>query len=76
MLRCLQLEAHGYQVNVTELVGWEHSMKNELIIATRKDLPRQKAADRLREVLATMGLQAMEERFWLPEPRDAAMPAA
>jgi hypothetical protein len=27
------LEAHGYQVTVTELVGWEHSMKNELIIA-------------------------------------------
>ena len=27
-LRCLQLEAHGYQVTVTELVGWEHSMKN------------------------------------------------
>ncbi len=32
-LRCLQLEAHGYQLTVTELVGWEHSMKNELIIA-------------------------------------------
>ncbi len=27
VLRCLQLEAHGYQVSVTELVGWEHSMK-------------------------------------------------
>ncbi len=27
VLRCLQLEAHGYQVTVTELVGWEHSMK-------------------------------------------------
>ncbi len=24
VLRCLQLEAHGYQVTVTELVGWEH----------------------------------------------------
>jgi hypothetical protein len=36
VLRCLQLEAHGYQVSVTELVGWEHSMKNELIIATYK----------------------------------------
>lgn len=34
VLRCLQLEAHGYQVSVTELVGWEHSMKNELIIAS------------------------------------------
>jgi hypothetical protein len=32
-LRCLYLEAQGYQVTVTELVGWEHSMKNELIIA-------------------------------------------
>src|SRR5690606_23609889 len=31
VLRCLQLEAHGYNVTVTELVGWEHSMKNELI---------------------------------------------
>ena len=25
----------GYQVTVTELVGWEHSMKNELILARR-----------------------------------------
>jgi hypothetical protein len=32
VLRCLYLEALGYQVTVTELVGWEHSMKNELII--------------------------------------------
>jgi hypothetical protein len=33
VLRCLYLEASGYQVTVTELVGWEHSLKNELIIA-------------------------------------------
>ena len=31
VLRCLQLQAHGYSVSVTELVGWEHSMKNELL---------------------------------------------
>ncbi len=68
VLRCLQLEAHGYQVNVTELVGWEHSMKNELIIATRKDLPREKAARRLAEVLQSVGLDEMAERFWLPAP--------
>jgi hypothetical protein len=24
VMRCLLLESHGYQVNVTELVGWEH----------------------------------------------------
>ncbi len=74
VLRCLQLEAHGYQVNVTELVGWEHSMKNELIVATRKEGPRAKAAQRLREVLTTLGLQEMESRFWLPS-RDEAVVA-
>jgi len=64
VLRCLQLEAHGYQVNVTELVGWEHSMKNELIIATYKNLPRKRPADRLKEVLDTVGLQEMGHRFY------------
>ena len=67
VLRCLQLEAHGYQLNVTELVGWEHSMKNELIIATRKDRPQPKAARRLAEVLQSVGLEEMAGRFWLPE---------
>ncbi len=63
VLRCLELEAHGYQVSVTELVGWEHSMKNELIIATYKDLPRQRPAQRLQEVLASLGLEEMHARF-------------
>jgi hypothetical protein len=66
VLRCLQLEAHGYQVNVTELVGWEHSMKNELIIATYKDLPRGRPTERLQEVLQTLGLEEMGERFFTP----------
>jgi Methyltransferase domain len=64
VLRCLQLEAHGYQVTVTELVGWEHSMKNELIIASYKDLPRKRAAERLNEVLHTLGLEEMSGRFF------------
>jgi hypothetical protein len=64
VLRCLQLEAHGYQVTVTELVGWEHSMKNELIIASYKDLPRKRAADRLNEVLHSVGLEEMKSRFF------------
>jgi hypothetical protein len=66
VLRCLQLEAHGYQVSVTELVGWEHSMKNELIIATYKDLPRNRPSERLQEVLQTLGLEEMGERFFTP----------
>ena len=64
VLRCLQLEAHGYQVSVTELVGWEHSMKNELIIAQYKDLPRKRPAERLHEMLQTFGLEEMRARFF------------
>ncbi|MDI9682417.1 hypothetical protein QM334_37180, partial [Burkholderia cenocepacia] len=56
VLRCLQLEAHGYQVSVTELVGWEHSMKNELIIAQYKNLPRRRPGERLNEILGMFGL--------------------
>lgn len=66
VLRCLQLEAHGYQVSVTELVGWEHSMKNELIIAQYKDLPTRKPAERLTEMLERIGLQELKDRFFVP----------
>jgi hypothetical protein len=67
VLRCLQLEAHGYQVSVTELVGWEHSMKNELIIATWKNLPTRRPTERLQNMLETIGLQHdMAERFFVP----------
>jgi len=65
VLRCLQLEAHGYQVSVTELVGWEHSMKNELIIAQYKDLPRRRPTERLNEVMETLGLAELRERFFV-----------
>ena len=63
VLRCLRLEASGYHVNVTELVGWEHSLKNELIIASFKDLPRARPARRLDELLEKFGLTELKERF-------------
>ena len=63
VLRCLQLEAHGYQVTVTELVGWEHSMKNELIIASQKNAPRKNAQERLEQVLRELNLEELRERF-------------
>ena len=67
VLRCLFLEAHGYQVTVTELVGWEHSMKNELIIAKRTYPAKASAAERLRSLLAEFGLSSLlETRFRLP----------
>lgn len=65
VLRCLQLEAHGYQVSVTELVGWEHSMKNELIVARYKDLPRRKPTERLCELLQSLGLEDLSGRFFV-----------
>ncbi len=67
VLRCLQLEAHGYQLRVTELVGWEHSMKNELIIATQANRPRRAPAERLTYLLQTLGLQELSPRFFLPQ---------
>lgn len=63
VLRCLQLEAHGYQVTVTELVGWEHSMKNELIIARYKNSPRKNAQSRLEQILQELNLEEMRNRF-------------
>ncbi|QEL66269.1 hypothetical protein OTERR_27930 [Oryzomicrobium terrae] len=62
-LRCLQLEAHGYQVTVTELVGWEHSMKNELIIARHTGAPRRNARERLEQILAELNLDDLHGRF-------------
>jgi precorrin-6B methylase 2 len=63
VLRALELEAHGYRVSVTELVGWEHSMKNELIVARRLDQKNPRAARRLEELLTTLGLESLRERF-------------
>lgn len=63
VLRCLRLEAHGYQVTVTELVGHEHSMKNELIVATRIEGHRQRTAERLQWILEEMGLHELIKRF-------------
>ncbi|OYQ39279.1 SAM-dependent methyltransferase [Rhodoferax sp. TH121] len=67
VLRCLYLEAHGYQVTVTELVGWEHSMKNELILARYTGQRKRSAAQRLRAILEEFGLLALlDTRFTLP----------
>ena len=67
VLRCLQLEANGYQVTVTELVGWEHSMKNELILASRPAVPNAgktaAAQVRLQQVLDELGLGELTARF-------------
>jgi len=57
VIRGLVLEAHGYKVTVTELVGWEHSAKNELILAKRVNRFDRKARATLREVLSRFGIE-------------------
>lgn len=71
VLRCLYLEACGYEVTVTELVGWEHSMKNELILARHTGQCNAVAATRLRELLEQFGLpELLQTRYqWLAQPR-------
>jgi hypothetical protein len=67
VMRCLYLQAQGYQVTVTELVGWEHSMKNELIIARYTGQKMRSAAQRLTDIAEQFGLETLlDTRFTLP----------
>lgn len=59
VLRCLYLESQGYSVTVTELVGWEHSMKNELILAKFTGQKKRSARERLELLLAEFGLEGL-----------------
>jgi hypothetical protein len=52
VIRALALEARGYQVTVTELAGWEHSLKNELILGKRVKRFDARAQERLDALLA------------------------
>ncbi len=64
VLRCLYLESKGYTVTVTELVGWEHSLKNELILARYTGRPKAGAADRLQALLTEFGLtESLASRY-------------
>lgn len=56
VLRALTLEARGYAVTVTELAGWEHSLKNELIIGKKVRAKNDAAQRRLDELLTATGV--------------------
>ncbi len=57
VIRGLVLEAHGYKVTVTELVGWEHSAKNELILGRRVNRYGAEARIQLRALLERYGIE-------------------
>jgi len=68
VLRCLYLEASGYHVTVTELIGWEHSMKNELILAKYTGHRKRSSAERLLALLGEFGLSALAETWFQLAP--------
>ena len=57
VIRALVLEAHGYSVTVTELTGWEHSLKNELILGRKIRGAWKPARERLEALLADTGVR-------------------
>jgi len=71
VIRALALEALGYQVTVTELAGWEHSLKNELILGRRIHAESRPARQRLDALLAASGVRPkLVRELWggAPEP--------
>jgi hypothetical protein len=57
VVRALALEAQGYRVTVTELTGWEHSLKNELILGKKVRAASPQAQARLDVLLAATGVR-------------------
>jgi hypothetical protein len=55
VIRALALQSVGYQVTVTELTGWEHSLKNELILGRRVHKEHRESRLQLQKLLETTG---------------------
>jgi hypothetical protein len=67
VVRALLLESFGYQVTVTELTGWEHSLKNELILARRVHREHRGARAKLQALLAATRVRPKLVREMCPE---------
>jgi hypothetical protein len=73
VIRAMTLESFGYQVTVTELTGWEHSLKNELILGRRVHKENRPARAKLETLLGSFGVQPKLARLLNVAP--AAAPA-
>ncbi len=69
VVRALLLESLGYQVTVTELAGWEHSLKNELILGRRVHKENREARARLDQLLTSTGVRPKAVRVLLDEAK-------
>lgn len=71
VIRALVLESRGYKVTVTELVGLEHSLKNELILGKRVQRFDPRAEATLRALLAESGVLPKVVRVLAARPPEA-----
>jgi hypothetical protein len=67
VIRALALQSQGYQVTVTELTGWEHSLKNELILARRVHREQRTARKELQDLLTLTGVRPKLVRELFPQ---------
>ncbi len=74
VIRALTLEAFGYQVTVTELTGWEHSLKNELILGRRVHKENRPARAKLESLLGSFGVRPKLTRVLGVEPAPRTSP--
>ncbi len=63
VIRALFLESRGYKMRVTELVGWEHAMKNELIVGEKIQGQNSKAAHELQALLTAIPVRPSQLPF-------------
>ncbi len=57
VLRVLVMESRGFKLTVTELAGWEHSLKNELLLAKRTRGSDAASAAKLQTLLDATGVK-------------------
>jgi SAM-dependent methyltransferase len=68
VIRALVLESRGYRVTVTELVGLEHSLKNELILGKRVQRFDDAAEASLKALLEESGVRPKVVRLMRERP--------
>ena len=70
-LRALLLESRGYEAKIFEFVSLEHTSKNKMILAVRRDhpAPRAEIDTQVRDLMAYYGIREQSlEKLLHPEP--------
>jgi protein-L-isoaspartate O-methyltransferase len=75
VVRALALQASGYSVTVTELAGWEHSLKNELILGKKVRASDGRARERLLALCEAAGVKPRLVRTLWPAKAGDELPA-